>query len=263
MTENSITEKNYILDSLIGEQVMARKSGEYLLGKIKSLFPVMSRKVRRLDLHLYTSIYVKENMTRIASLRLLYDEVVSKDVNLKPLSQIDISQDVDGIVLQLLNGSEIKKQIDNLDQKTKVITEKIAIENICKGGESELSTLEKAIIKAMIIHDYDHNVLIKSHISGRKNVHQSVRVALNKMSKGSGWNDAPEALSAYWGTRFMYVFNVVLGRREEYKEMFNLQMTLSEVIFKHVELVGLENMEDPAHTLMRFARSLGYEIYME
>lgn len=264
----------YVKSEIEGEQHQPGHYSRHNIGVALDAIlekPATEPVYERLDFLLYASLALLEYSERKRSNHLVMQAVYKNPLRLRTLNCAKLPSFSDKDVLTFLTGKAVTRVRPSLEKQAGFV-ELIVLHN-ARDLTVPLPTINKQIIKALILHDERLGINIPSVITGTGNVQQSATSILKDAERYARTEPEghypdlrryPEALLLYWDMRYHMAVEALLSKQVDdgFKKMLSIMELELEVDTRLIEYLQSSNIRT-YQTLPgiadKFMHQLGYQ----
>ena len=225
----------------------------------------------RLDFLLYASLALLEYSERKNSNRLVMQAVYKNPLRLRTLRCAKLPSFSDKDVLTFLTGEAVTRIKPSLEKQAGFV--ELIVCNYARDLTKPLPTMNKQIIKALILHDKKLGVHIPSAITGTGNVQQSVTSIL-KDAERCARNDPegnypdprryPEALLLYWEMRYHMAVEALLSKQvddgfQKMQSIAEWELRVDTQLIEYLKFSDIKVYQSLPEIADKFMHQLGYQ----
>ncbi|KEA54403.1 hypothetical protein DT73_00585 [Mangrovibacter sp. MFB070] len=225
----------------------------------------------RLDFLLYASLALQEYSERKNSNHLVMQAVYKNPLQLRTLRCAKVPSFSDKDVLTFLTGKPVTRVKPSLEKQAGFV-ERIVL-HYARDLTGPLPTMNKQIIKALILHDEKLGVRIPSVITGTGNVQQSVTSILKDAERYARTDPEgnypdlrryPEALLLYWDMRYHMAVEALLSKQVDdgFQKMLSIaewELRVDTQLIEYLRFSGIVTYQSLPGIVEKFMHQLGYK----
>lgn len=225
----------------------------------------------RLDFLLYASIAVKEYSERKKSNHLVMQAVYKNPLRLRTLRGAVLPSFSDKDVLTFLTGKEVCRIKPSLEKQAEFV--ELIVRQYTLDITEPLPTINKQIIKALILHDEKLGVRIPSSVTGTGNVQQSVTSVLKDAERFSRTDPGgnypkllryPEALLLYWEMRYHMAVKALMSKqvKDGFQNMLSItewELQVDTGLIEYLQFSDMKTYQTLPGIADKFMHQLGYQ----
>ncbi|WP_353628833.1 hypothetical protein [Enterobacter hormaechei] len=226
----------------------------------------------RLDFLLYASLVLREYSERKKSNHLVMQAVYKYPLQLRTLRCAKLPSFSDKDVITFLTGKEVTRIKPSLEKQAGFV--ELIVRYYTHNITEPLPSMNKQIIKALILHDEKLGVHIPSAITGTGNVQTSVTSILKdaerytRRDSEGNYPDPrryPEALLLYWDMRYHMAVKALMSKQVE--DGFNTMLAIAEWelqvdtnLIEYVQFSDMKTFQTLPGLAEKFMHLLGYQL---
>ncbi|HDL6958799.1 TPA: hypothetical protein PXM37_002385 [Yersinia enterocolitica] len=225
----------------------------------------------RLDFLLYASLALREYSERKKSNHLVMQAVYKNPLRLKTLRCATLPSFSDKDVLTFLTGKEVTRIKPSLEKQAEFV--ELIVRQYTRDITEPLPSMNKQIIKALILHDEKLGVHIPSAITGASNVQTSVTSILKDAERYArrdpegNYPDLrryPEALLLYWDMRYHMAVKALMSKQVEdgFLNMLSIaewELQVDTGLIEYLQFSDMKTYQTFPGIVDKFMHQLGYQ----
>ena len=225
----------------------------------------------RLDFLLYASLVLREYSARKKSNHLVMQAVYKNPLRLRTLKSARLPSFSDKDVLTFLTGKVVTRIKRSLDKQAGFV--EFIVRHYSRDLTEPLPTMNKQIIKALILHDEKLGVRIPSAITGTGNIQQSVSSILKDAERYARTDPEgkypdlrryPEALLLYWDMRYHMAMEALFSKHVDdgFRKMRSIaecELLVDTRLIEYLQFSDIRTYLSLPGIADKFMRQLGYQ----